>query len=546
MGSLWQNARLRYADLGALLCLALMHAKLCYGLDRATDLGLESFDEAHYLRLGIELLHKPAPVDGLFYYVWYWWLHHAIRDPVALYVDNRGLLLGLPAYVLYGLLRRLGHCATTAWLTAGLFLISPANVVTWPFITRFALCLVLLCGLVLTLPLSAAMRAACVLVASFVLGYVRPEYMPMFVLSVLVALGLASAALKRRSWRRALGLAALIAVCVGAAVALGNPYSLARSRVAFTQHFAFVQSRQGAASGLSPWHDAAQVVRKHFGRDLVSLSEAFSIRPRAVAQHVLSNARTTARAALTQLFPYHGRMSSELRGFIELTLAFLGLRWLRHIRRRALQASDAVWAFLACYAAAGLGSAILLFPRDHYLLIPICVSFAWAAELLRAALPRLDSTRLRVSTAAVTAVLLLWLTPYQLFGPAGLAPIAPLNVLAPGQASFRNRLREIAALPARAPLHVLSAYPDLAVFMPLRLQPTQPIADAAADSFTTLLQREHIELVWWDEELARAHRFAGDATLARFLQNPERYGFDVRATSLAGERMYLRHGVLHD
>ena len=40
-----------------------------------------------------------------------------------------------------------------------------------------------------------------------------------------------------------------------------------------------------------------------------------------------------------------------------------------------------MWALLGSYALVGLGSALILYPRDHYLLIPVCVGFAWASIL---------------------------------------------------------------------------------------------------------------------------------------------------------------------
>ena len=544
MSRFGQRARAGYADLGALLCLALVHAKLCYGIDRATD--LNAWDEGHYLRLGVELLQRAAPVDGLFYYAWYWLLHHVIVDPVALYVSNNGLLLGVPAYLLYGLLRRLGHDPGIALIAAGLFLISPANVVTWPYITRFALCLVLLCALMLTLPLENTARAACVLVASFVLGYVRPEYMALFAVSVLVALCVMAMAL-RAAPLSAAWLGGLVAGLLALTLALGSPYSLSRSRVAFSQHFAFQQARSGAPRGFSAWHNADQIMRQHFGKSAVSLGEALAIQPRAVLAHVLANARTAARAVSTQLLPYQGRLSDTQTGLVQLTLAFLGLSWLRHLRRRALQASDWVWAFLACHALVGAGSALLLYPRDHYLLIPFCVGFAWAAALVRAALPAPAPPLpwLRAGVSVASALGLLWLAPFQLSGPNGMVPRAPRDVLAPGTPSLRNRMQQIARLPTRRPLQLLSAYPELPVFMPGRLQPSQPLLDGVG-SFDTLLEHAQIELVWLDEELERANRFAGDVSLARFAQDPERYGFSAYATGIPDERLYVRQGVLRD
>jgi hypothetical protein len=362
-----------------------------------------------------------------------------------------------------------------------------------------------------------------------------------------VAVALCAAMLcARRTPLKAAGLASLAGVLIAVTLALGNPYTLTRSRIAFSQHFALQYTRSGAPKGFSAWRDAGQIMRQHFGKSAVSLGEALAIQPRAVLEHVLANARTTARAASTQLVPYQGRLSGTQAALIQLTLAFLALRWLRHLRRPELQESTWVWALLGGHALVGLGSALVLFPRDHYLLIPICVGFAWATELLAPVLPALHVSWQRLSAGAVSAAFLLWLAPFQLSGPNGLSPRAPLDVLAPGTPSLRNRMQQIAALPARRPLQLLSAYPELPVFLPRQLLPTRPLLDAEPGSFDTLLEREHIELVWLDDELARATRFAGDASVARFAADPERYGFSARPTHIPGERLFIRRGALHD
>ena len=106
-----------------------------------------------------------------------------------------------------------------------------------------------------------------------------------------------------------------------------------------------------------------------------------------------------------------------------------------------------------------------------------------------------------------------WITPFQLAGRAGLEPRAPRDVLAAGEPSLRNRMRELASQPARRRQHLLSAYPELPVFMPQRVTPNRTLLDAAPAPFQVLLEREHIDLVWLDEELRLAPRFRGGSGL---------------------------------
>jgi hypothetical protein len=478
-------------------------------------------------------------------------LHHAFGDPIALYVGNNALLLGAPAYLLYALLCRLGHGRSGSLIVAGLFLISPANAVTWPYITRFALCLVLLCGLALTLPISSLARALTLVVASFVLGYVRPEYMVLLGLASAVTLATAVARFTSSPLRVGLVLCVLAGLFASAA-ALGNPYSVARSRIAFSQHFALQYTRSGAPSGFSSWRDSATIMQRQFGSDSASLGEALRRNPRAVLRHVVANARTLAGDASTHLLPPQAMPASARAALSQLSLAFLGLCWLRRIRRPQLlgmpvaRASTWVWALLGGHALVGLASALLIFPRDHYLLIPTCAGYAWGAELMRGAAPALPSPRAQRLVSAAACVALLWLAPFQLAGPGGLTPSAPMDMLAAGKPTLRNRIRDIAALPKRRPLRLLSAYPELAVFLPQDLAQTRPLSEAASDSFERLLQREQIELVWWDQELERTHRFARDPSFQAFAAHPAQYGFAARPASIPGERLYIKRGALRD
>jgi len=107
-------------------------------------------------------------------------------------------------------------------------------------------------------------------------------------------------------------------------------------------------------------------------------------------------------------------------------------------------------------------------------------------------------------------------------------------------------MRELASQPARRRQHLLSAYPELPVFMPQRVTPNRTLLDAAPAPFQVLLEREHIDLVWLDEELRLAPRMLADPAFRRFTEQPERYGFSVRSTSIPGERLFVRHGALHE
>ena len=130
---------------------------------------------------------ESAPVDGLFYYARVWLLHQRTSSIDRALRGQPRLAPRRAAYLLYALLRSTRTRAPASLIAAGVVLIRPANT-SRGHTSHASRVPVLLCALALTLPLAAAGRAACVLVASFVLGYVRPEYMVLFAFAVAVAL----------------------------------------------------------------------------------------------------------------------------------------------------------------------------------------------------------------------------------------------------------------------------------------------------------------------------------------------------------------------
>ena len=237
-----------------------------------------------------------------------------------------------------------------------------------------------------------------------------------------------------------------------------------------------------------------------------------------------------------QLVPYQGS-SPAASGLIQLVLAFLGLRLAAPPappsaageKRTGCRASSPATRWSASLRADPV-------TRDHYILIPICAVSPGPPSFLPGCL-RARAWQ-RVTAGSRSAAFLLWFTPFQLSGPNGVSPRAPLDVLAPGTPSLRNRIQQIAALPARRPLQLLSAYPELPFFLPQQLLQSRLLLDAAPGSFDTLLEREHIELVWLDDELTRATRFAGDPTVAASRRDPERHGFSARATHIRAEYVH--------
>jgi len=356
--------------------------RLLAPLEQVFDIGL--FDETRYLMRGLHLQWAELPrlYRAPLYAVWYAFLAQWQPDPVALYDLNvRVQALALPL-LLYGLLRTLKWSRPAAFGVAWFVLLSDANLLPWPRASTLAWLIVLLgLGLYLRLADGGTARAA-MLSALWLSAFIRPE--------MLLAVALAGGEMlwfvhrnrlpRARRVRLAGGLAALALLTV---VAMGSPLREGeRLQAAFLQHFAYRwNARYGMPGGTwSRWRETGQQI---FGTD-GSLLRLVAGNPRAFGHHLAVNlAEAGPKTAMLLFFhvPISGTVWHE-GGLAMVGWALIGAAALWRRPRALLQTQRRLLWAAALLVLPGLVSALVIYPRRHYLLgVALMAWLLWAAQV---------------------------------------------------------------------------------------------------------------------------------------------------------------------
>ncbi len=372
------------AEVGAGALLVAAGLRLLRSYPQVFDIGL--FDETRYLLQGLRLTGLdalPGLYRGPLYALWYALLARWEPDPVALYdLNQQVLMLALPG-ALYAALRAMGRSRGVAWLLAWAFLLSDANLIPWPRVSAFAWGLVLL-AVAAALAVRRPWVARGVLVsAAWLAAYARPEML------LAVALLLAEAAW---AWRRNGAPASRVRAWLGgvllvgllAAALLGWPVREdGRLAAAFWQHFAYRWAPEYGLEGgrWSRWQEMRARVLGSHGDWTAAIGP--------IARHVARNA-LEAGPKLAALVLFHAPLiapvvaESVAWGLLALVGSGALLWWARRnpTPGRAAggnPAQDVVGRALLFLALPAALSAVVIYPRRHYLLaLALLVWLGWA------------------------------------------------------------------------------------------------------------------------------------------------------------------------
>ncbi len=356
-------------------------------------------DETSYLRAGLIFAREgvaPAFTGGGLYSDTYALLSFVIPDEVGLYFAGRAL--SAVTFVL-------GVWLATR-LLAGPFLAWPAGAVTaalpvtytWPGVAGLAAGFVVLSVALVVRFRSLALYGLAT--ASAWLGAAaRPEYVWLATFMSAATVGWVVYLLIRR--RDSTRVSQMIGSLAGAVVVPlvlisfhGNPFASSRSWVAFSQHFALRNARPGE----DPWLEAADVVSRSFP-NASSLPQALIENPTAVLSHVFGNAQDLGAAIQSQVLGLSGTVVSLLTlsmavalGLSFLASLFFSLGSVSGRFRLLVQRVFSPHPFpgqvvsLATAAIALLLATTPLFamyPRDHYLVVPVGLSIVLLLALQR-------------------------------------------------------------------------------------------------------------------------------------------------------------------
>ena len=538
-------SRAGWADLAALVVLGIAGMVFVVPLCRGLDLTLH--DEGFYLNAGclIREGQLPRAETAPLYAFHYFLLSHLQPDKARLYVLNWGLLSVISPLLLFAFLRRLRITTAVSLLAASLFLVGDCNFALWPKVAHYGLCVTLSVLLLASLVRRRVEQIAVLCIGALSLSYVRPEIFLAFVLLAGWLIIECIRDVRRRHWRCPGTVVASVAVCSAVAIVLlgcpvGGAGAGSRSYMAFGQHFA-LNWVAWEKSKLDPWFNWQSIMQQAFGENRTMLQAVWQ-KPLLVGRHVIANVTDFPRNLLGTLAAIkHIRMGSALQSSIlrlgMVTAFSLLLHWRGQPRGQRPSDGGPIIAGLALLVFPGALSAVLIYPRAHYLaglslLVPVVATFV-------AARGREAPSRWRV------------LIPLSLC-------VMAVSLVGAGRVRAGDRhnwatIRRIQEMNISQDVYFLDMEAH-SFFLPGNYRwvsawnKNVPCSEYLSASHQTWnnAERGHIKMVLVTDRLARHPTYADDPEWSLFLQNPHPFGFEELPLPVPGKRLFVRKDLARE
>lgn len=540
-------------DAVPLVLLLAVCAKSTFGAWQVCD--LTASDETEYLVMAAR--PEGAERSALYvplYVAWYRLVLLLPLGPEYLPFVNHALLQTALAVLFYLLARRLGVGRWVGVFASAVLMLHTRAAFVYPFPVHMATAFLALGALVGTYqrsllgacgPLGFALLAAC---------YVRNEFGTFLLAFLPVYLTVGVWVWWRTGARRAfLAWAVPLTFAVGACAAtVGVPLPDGpRGLFAFGQHYARnVGETTGAGDELhnSHWRD---VVTAEFG-DVRTFGDAVRAKPGAVAWHVGRNLSRWPGVALELCRPKLPLSNTARTPVYLLLLAVLAVGLVGAVRRvRSGGPEGHAWrtVLLATTVAVAVSAAsvVLVYPREHYLVLPLFFVFVLATAGLPA--PRWPAalgapTRAkRCAVGCAAGFLLLAAAPTAAHGGTLLDPLVRKK-WEPPPLRWRETAVFLRSLPLRPGAGVLAhdpAVPFVTVWMP---QPVRVVPHhMKAEGFREFAVRHDVGIVLLDERVRADARFATDPTFLALWDGRDTGPFAILTTP-GGHRVAVRRDVL--
>lgn len=541
------------ADTIIAVALALAAVKFTHHLSYV--LNVRFYDETIYLRNGVRLLANGLPdsASGPLYSLWYFFLSWFVADPLDLYFANYTVLSVLTSVAVYSYARAARVSAIPAAIVSFFWLISFANIDTWPLPSHFAMAL-LLFGLALSSkrfsdgrpPWPAAIAAA-------LAAYVRPEFafsaIGMFVLC-LVMFGYDWWLRHNRPSARSVAEAAGSLVAAGVLVRiLGNPLSAYRNKDQFYEHFSLNYEKVAnwwkvplfdfPAPGSPYWHRSEEIAKTVFGGSKGFVPSLFA-NPKWALIHVALNAFHGCVDAINALFvhysvllPADSLVTANVEGyllfavflFVCLTPA-LAETPTRVAAEDTAQQSGArscglnkrAWS-VALIVFPSIVSVLLVYPRRYYIIIPGVVLIIEALRHSR--LPNSATRVISQSSAALVGLLIILLIPR--LQDSWYFSGKPVSQSRPHSRHALLEAFKKVPLDKEDTIRLAEADGGLDVYIGPNVKSVN--AEHYGSSFLSWITRNKIGAVLDDDAMRADFNTGHDPDYVAFTRDPKKYGF---------------------
>ncbi|MBE9117129.1 hypothetical protein IQ249_14605 [Lusitaniella coriacea LEGE 07157] len=528
--------------------------KLMFAIETVADIQLH--DETYYLYSGVNLLQEglPEPEWAPFYTIWYYFLSSLEPNPIQLHFLNHQLLVSLTTLVFYLFLRSIKVRPILAFLTSSLYLVSGIHQVD-PRPTNFAF---LIFALVFLLAIKARAKDSYygILSLGFLLiSFIRPEYfVPFcaifsfyffhFIKTIWIA--------KRASLRAIAKISFLTLTSLLFITILGNPLGGDRSWWAFRQHFS-VNWVEWNQSDLIPWTNYVEIVKSVFG-NAENISEALSVNPTLFFAHILTNFKNYIINSIEilfvdfdryQFFPILNRAIACLEVIVLIAVIFYIIKQ-RKIVAKNLDPSltkKLVIAVLGLLIAI-IPSVLLVYPREHYLVIQGTLIFAIAAYLLESSLPKHRLNYRTLKFACAIGLIFLLLVPNLSRGWCIFpnACIAPRNPNTPLIAPNLKTIQFLKSLNIKDPVNLLEAEGGFHIYLGDNYNRVGEYLKY--DRFSEFAQKRQINAIILSHDLVKHHKFINDEDFNELMQKPEAFGYSLLIIPRTEFQLLLKQRLL--
>ena len=344
------------------------------------------WDEGLYMQNGLHFTTKLQKAWGPVYAAWYYFLHLFQSNPLHLYLLNFQVLTVIPAVLFFIYWVRLQIRPLAAACVAMFFIASHMNFYSWPKISLFAVVLIAFAFVISTFYKRKLDQVIILAGGTILASYMRPElYLGSLALFAVIIFFIIRNLLRKskiqlQTW---ILLTLLIIGTVGMQKWLGNPLfnfkgEGGRAVAAFGQHFAYNYT---IWHHLRPdrWQLHANIIIKQVFGDVDNIGAAIRANPEPIYHHFIFNTVHYLKNLwnfYTDIFlPQSIFRLNEFYRSIVLILAFLGLLlfkvfdfklWWSTFRSHAWD-----WFLLSVVTAPTFISVIVIFPREHYMVLQV-------------------------------------------------------------------------------------------------------------------------------------------------------------------------------
>ncbi len=494
--------------------------KMVYALSDTVDLQL--YDETAYLRQGSRFQISSLFTDGALYLVWYKLLSYLVTDAITLYYLNYTLLLCLNPLLIYILLRKMGKSAIIGALFSILFLISAVNMTANPFITRYALALILCILIGVRAVKNKKAKYLVALCGISLLVYTRPEYiLSLFIFAAASVIYL----VKRYRQTRKPALVYLVLLTVALSLfilVLKNPAGSKRSVIAFGQHYAVHMHNRGKISEDPNTHWEKIMDRKF--KTHTSIARAFINNPSEMLRHVAANIKDIPYQAMQLFFPYpiENKLIKKIlivtAGILFILLMIRAAKKRKKDRHAAgrvhpafpgnLSDDGIFYIILFVLMIPPVISVCLIYPREHYLLVVYAILILIAAK--NAPRIQVDSKIAWVQYAAILFIFY-WI-PWHATGAVGLNP-GHVESIHNKTCTNVGKIKFIRSMQGENPIVYLGYGGSIEPYVKNLKYVDKHSKDVPFNEF---IQREGIDMIQVDQGMLKDPRFAADREFLEF------------------------------